>query len=485
MTSWSIREPLLASLPRKNIGAFCNRYGKSIRVRRCQQAIRLRFLTRIVFLGFLLLSFSAQSGCAPQLAKNGEAQLRERVEEIKQNVAAIRGLKFARAVPIHVENEGVIRKYLEAELIGDKGEEKLRNTALAYSKLGLFPAGINLKNSLLKMYAAQVQGFYDLQGKKVVLPKHSGDGINTGGHRGASACDDKVVAHELTHALQDQHFALGERLGPSNNSDKTLAFRAVAEGDANLAESLYSFGGIFQDSGLSVGQISQTGTGELPPGMSDVPSAIADKLLFQYQIGTSFVKHVFAKWGWPGVNLLYRSPPRSTEQLLHPEKYLDSPDPPTIIELTNLSCLFSVDWTEIENNTLGELMVQSLFSGFVSREEAMMVAGGWDGDRFVAFRRGDEISFIWVTAWDSPEDAQEFYDKYQVILLRKYPASVLSNPHFHVEKRGHLVIVTEGVERSDVKKCIDKIWQGMALQEDISESSVVRVDSHPADHASR
>ena len=406
--------------------------------------------------------------------------MRERVELVKHKIATIRDLKFANELPIRLENKAEIRKYVEAELLENNGEEKLTNTSLAYSKLGLFPAGINLKTSLLKMYAAQVQGFYDLQDKKMVLPKISANIAHSGGaSRGALACDEKVLAHELTHALQDQHFALSERLGPSGNNDKTLAFRAVAEGDANLAESLYYFGGILQDSSFSIGQISQRGKVKLVPGMADVPSAIADKLLFQYQNGMSFVKQVFAKKGWTGVNLLYRSPPLSTEQILHPEKYFDAPDAPTLIELKNLSCLFPADWTEIENNTLGELMVQSLFSEFFSREEALVVASGWDGDRFVAFRRGNDISFIWITTWDFPQDAEEFSGHYQQILSRKYPLVAGSNPTYYIEKRAHFVMVIEGVARTEVQKCIDNIWHGIALQEDSSESPFEFVGNQP------
>ncbi len=477
---------MLGSFPRKQIRLFFDRDDKLHRSACFLKPAGAGFLSRIFIIALHLLILFAQTGCAPQLAQNGETQIQERVRQIKHSLAAIRGLQFAEAVPIRIENTDVIRKYLEAELIGENGEEKLKNTSLAYSKLGLFPAGINLKHSLLKMYAAQVQGFYDLVAKNVVLPAASGDTV----HRATpyvrrASYDEKVLAHELTHALQDQHFALGERLGPSNNSDKTLAFRAVAEGDANLTELLYHFGGILQDFSSPIGQISQSGIGELPSGMSDVPAAIADKLLFQYQTGMSFVKRVFTKKGWPGVNRLYSSPPLSTEQMLHPEKYLDAPDPPTIIELRNLSCLFPAGWTEVENNTLGELMVQSLFSGFVTREEAMMVAGGWDGDRFVAFRRGDEISFIWVTAWDSPQDAEEFYDKYQLILSRKYPLPDVSNPPFHIEKRGHIVVVTEGVDTNAMQKCKDGIWQAIALREDTAEDSVVLADYDSVNRAPR
>jgi len=476
---------LIGSHPHKTIRPFLSGDEKLTRTSLSLKAITLQILNRILFLGLVLLISSAQTGCAPQLAKNGEAQIRERVELVKRKVATIRGLPFVKEIPIRLENNEVIRKYVESELLENNGEEKLRNISLAYAKLGLFPAGMNLEKSLLKMYAAKVQGFYDLNGKEVVLRRNSANTAHSGGaFLGAITCDEKALAHELTHALQDQHFALAERLTPSNNSDKTLAFRAMAEGDANLAESVYYFGGIFQDSS-SIAQPSRSRKAKLSQGLSNVPSAIADKLLFEYQNGMSFVKQAFMKAGWPGVNRLYRSPPLSTEQMLHPEKYFDAPDPPTVINDKNLSCLFPAGWKEIENNTLGELMVQSLFSKFLSREEARVVAGGWDGDRFVAFRRGDAISFIWITVWDYPRDAQEFYEKYQQILSKKYGRNIGSNPPYYIEKRARFVIVAEGVRRTDVQRCKDNIWDGIALQEDVAKSAFEPVENQPLDHASK
>lgn len=388
-----------------------------------------------------------------------------RIGEIKKRLAATRGLNPTYDVPIIVKKKNKILEYLEGDLREDYGDEKLKDITLAYQQLGLLPAGTDLKNSLLNFYTAQIVSFYDPKTKKIVLSGVSGGRIPGDGiYRPAeSHLDEMALVHELTHVLQDQYFSVRDRFGPSNNDDKTLAFRSIVEGDAVLTEFAYRFGGINQWSRAQINRALQSSSAELAPIFADIPAAIGDKFLFQYQDGSSFVYRVHEKRGWPGINSLYRSPPLSTEQVLHPEKYFDLPDPPTRVHLKNLSSLFPSEWREIENNTLGELMVRCLFKGFFSPEEATKVSHGWDGDRFVAFRRGSKISFIWASVWDSSKDAEEFARKFQEILSRKYSSS--GSP-FYMERRGNLVAVVEGLEKTHVEKRINKILQEIKLEEE-------------------
>ncbi len=425
--------------------------------------VRVCYLIQRFFLGLLLF---VQTGCASYLGVSSEMARREKIGEIKESLAAVRGLKFINEVPVLVERD-VIQERLEARLLEDYGEEKLKNTSLAYAKLGLFPRAVDLKKSLRNLYTARALGFYDPKAMRVVLLKESREMVPSDGMARfvEGDLDESTLAHELTHALQDQHFSLRDRLRPSSNDDKTLAFRSLIEGDAVLTELAYLFGGVDQLSPAQINQALQSSSEQLHLVRSNIPAAIAHKVLFQYKVGASFVYRVLREKGWPGINLLYSSPPLSTAQMLHPEKYFDLPDPPTRIDFKNLSLLFPPGWTEIENNTLGELMVHCLSREFLSKEEAEVVANGWGGDRFVAFRRGDEVSFIWTTVWDSPEDAAEFFEGYDRILSKKYPQPQLSN-FYYIEQREDRVVVVEGLERAHVKEHIEKIWQGMELKKE-------------------
>ena len=381
----------------------------------------------------------------------------------------MRGLNFKKEVPVEIKNKDEMRSHFERELEQEYGNEGLKNVALAYAKLGLFPQVLDLKKSLLDFYSAQVAAFYDPETKRLVLPEDLAGGILLGALQFLAQRDimgEMVLAHELTHALQDQHFSLEDRLRRSSNDDKTLAFHAVAEGDATLSGFGYLFGGIDDKALALVNQTIQESIQEAKSTLTDVPEAVIEELLFQYYGGASFVSRLLREKGWLGVNRLYSSPPLSTEQILHPEKYFDLPDPPTRVELNDLSTLFESDWKEIENNVLGELMVQVLFKRFLSEEEAKVIANGWGGDRFVAFQRGSEVSFIWATVWDSIRDAEEFLQGYQKLLAKKFSSSGEDASRTYIEQRGQQVVVVEGLERSYVKERIEKIWQGMELKEE-------------------
>lgn len=416
----------------------------------------------------LFLCFFVHTGCAPYLVVGRGEVNRAKLQEIKAGVAALRGLDFKREVPIEIASKEEMRSHFERALEQEYGNEGLQNIAVAYAKLGLFPKVLDLKKSLLDFYAAQVAAFYDPETKKLVLPEDLAGGILLGALQFLAQRDlmgEMVLAHELTHALQDQHFSLEDRLRRSSNDDKTLAFHAVAEGDATLSGFGYLFGGVDDKSLALINQTVRDNLQEARSALSDVPEAIIEELLFQYYGGLSFVSRLLREKGWIGIDRLYGSPPLSTEQVLHPEKYLDAPDPPTRVDLRNLPALFDSGWKEIENNVLGELMVQVLFRRFLSEEEAQGIANGWDGDRFVAFQRGNEVAFIWATVWDSPGDAGEFRQGYQKILAKKYGSAEVSNVYY-MEQRENRVVVIEGLERSYVKERIEKIWQEMELKEE-------------------
>jgi hypothetical protein len=409
-----------------------------------------------------------QTGCATYLVVRGGEVNVDKLQEIKKGVTSIRGLKFKNEVAVEIKKKDEMREYLEASLLEEYGDEKLGNISLAYAKLGLFPREFDLKKSLLDFYTAQVVAFYDPKPKKLILPGDMGAGLTVGAVQFLAQRDilgEMVLAHELTHALQDQHFSLGDRIRPSSDDDRTTAFRALAEGDATLAGFNVLLG---RTDNQALASMSKGIEGELKQKRSEfagVPEALVEQLLFQYYGGVALVSRVLGEKGWAGVDRLYASPPLSTEQVLHLEKYFDQPDPPTEIELKDLPSLFPPDWREIENNNLGELMVQVLFKEFLSEDDGKLVADGWDGDRFVAFRRGDEVSFIWATVWDSPKDAEEFLEKYRELLAKKYGGDPKGAGRVYLERRDTRVVVVEGLEMKHVEENIEKIWQGMRLEE--------------------
>ena len=384
------------------------------------------------------------------------------IQALKHRLSTFRGLEFTSEVPILIEDAENFKKRIDGSLVEDLRERRLADQSLAYAKLGLLPSGVDLRSTLLNLYSSRASGFYDSRRKRIVLLKGEKPDRRPDSPFG-EGIDARVVVHELTHALQDQHFGLSEKLRLSSNSDKILALRSVAEGDAILSEYAYAFRGLHEWVPAHVLQIFDSKVEA--PELSAVPPLIRDKLRFQNSAGLSFISRLVGNNGWLPINLIYKYPP-SSEQVLHPEKYFESPDPPTRINLKNLPGLFSPEWREIENDTLGELMVHCLFKGFLGPEEAARVANGWDGDRFVAYRRGNEIAFVWATIWDSEKDAQDFFERYQRIQSIKANSRSLPKGGFYIDRRKRIVLVVEGLEAEGIKRNIETIWAEMVLEEE-------------------
>jgi hypothetical protein len=419
-------------------------------------------MARLMVRQLLCLFLTGISGCVSGVGLGPDTNGDDPIRTLKHRLSEVRGLAFTAEIPILFETKEGLTERLAADLKADFGERRRQDISLAYAKLGLLPRKVDLRSSLLNYYSAQAQGFYNSTTKKIVMLEEQnlstmsaslpGDGIDT-----------RTLVHELTHALQDQHFSLAVRLRPSVNGDRVLALRSVAESDAILSEYAYLFGGLEHWVPGYAREIIEAGAGEsVLPG---VPAVIADKMRFQYSAGLKFVSSFIGNHGWLPVNLIYKYPPLSTEQILHPAKYLFMPDPPMDVSLKDLEALFSDEWREIENDTLGELMVHCLFKQFLDPENAAAVANGWDGDRFVAYRRGEEVAFIWVTIWDSAGDAQEFFDNYQTIASMKYEAQPLEQARIYIEQRDQTVLVVEGLDREYVKGLIETVWHGMEIKE--------------------
>lgn len=415
------------------------------------------------YLVFVAL-FLGLAGCAVQTDQSPKASNSRFLAAIRDRLSQARQMERLGEASVVLESKDRAAASIDDNLRKNSGTYSLDERSLAYEKLGLLPPGGDLKQGLLSFYSSQAMAFYDSVGKRVVLAA----GDDNGSERGVLREDDeRVIAHELVHAYQDQRFAIGERLRAHGNGDAVLALRSVAEGDALLGEYAYVFGGVDDRLLDYVGQVLDATGGN--PSLPSVPTIVSDRIQFQYVSGSRFVSRALRHGGWLSVNRLYQSPPLSTEQILHPEKYFEVWDPPARIELKNLSRLFPSPWREIENDTLGELSVRCLFSQFIETSAAASAAQGWGGDRFVAYQKGDNVAFIWATIWDSDADADEFHQEYLRVLAMKYGPGP-SRSDYYVERRGSMVLVVEGLERQEISQHIDTVWAEMVVEKEAAQA---------------
>src|SRR6516164_4934120 len=152
------------------------------------------------------------TGCAGQTRPDTSPQ--DPIDALQTELSEIRGLHFIENVPVVSETTEQLKNYLEADLRQSIGGKNLDDISLAYEKLGLLPHRADLRRSQLAFYSTEAMAFYDSKAKRIVLPGRPNglaDEPTPGG------VDEKVLAHELTHALQDQHFQVGDRLRHSDN----------------------------------------------------------------------------------------------------------------------------------------------------------------------------------------------------------------------------------------------------------------------------
>ena len=221
--------------------------------------------------------------------------------------------------------------------------------------------------------------------------------------------DESTYAHEFTHQLQDQHFDL-DKLGidVSDQSDRSLARLALVEGDATSAQTTW------MTQTLTSQELGEVFAAGLDPAaleaFNNAPEYLRETALFPYQEGLAFVMRLVATGGYPAVDAVFADPPDSTEQILHPDKYVNREAPIAVKIPAGLAKKIGAGWTEVGQDTLGEMLLRLwLKIGGTAGADATKAAAGWGGDRLALYRNPDgKTAIVLVTDWDTAADATEF-----------------------------------------------------------------------------
>jgi len=219
------------------------------------------------------------------------------------------------------------------------------------------------------------------------------------------------MAHEITHALQDQHFDL-QKVSPDalDQTDATLGAHALIEGDASLSGTLWA------TRYLSAQELAVVVAAGVDPSqqavLAKLPPIVKEPLLFLYTQGLQLALGLYQSGGWSAVDTALQSPPASTEQVLHPEKYAAHEMPVPVSLPADLAAKVGSGWKLALQDTFGELELRIwLESSASSSALAGPAAAGWGGDRvgYLTGPGGQDAAIIWTT-WDTPADAAQFLD---------------------------------------------------------------------------
>jgi hypothetical protein len=302
------------------------------------------------------------------------------VPELQRFVEEARGLGFRRPVVVQVLEDAAfhrrIRTLIRPSLV--EGSRRLR----VLKALGLVPADVQLSRT--RPDTSSYLGLYDVRTHRLLV-------------RGKEATPflRSVMVHELTHALQDQHFDLGRRRTRSGQTAQ--GFTAVVEGDATRIERLYRRSLPPDQQVLADEEEANLQSGG---GSGGLPPAVSRFIAFPYQVGAEFTTSLVGLSGQRALDDAFAQPPRTAEQLLHPvdfvagEGALDVPRP-------------EADRRAVVTETLGEFGLQVLLDGVVSDEEIERATSGWGGDRYVVWADGSRNCVRLHAMMDTAADAEE------------------------------------------------------------------------------
>jgi len=204
-----------------------------------------------------------------------------------------------------------------------------------------------------------------------------------------------TFVHELTHIMQENY-----SLPTRTTFDGSKALTSLKEGDATLMADTFKNDGVVPPSA----EVSM-------PSTSSLPKSIDRFNRFVYRYGVEFVKALYEQGGWDAVDDAYMNPPSTTEQIMHPDKYFAQAGTLTVEEAS-----VTDDWKLKKTDRFGEYFVRVMLDNWLSTEDAEQASEGWGGDIINYYEKDDDFLFTWNIAWDSRDDAFEFYLAFQEMM---------------------------------------------------------------------
>jgi len=350
---------------------------------------------------------------------------------IRNQVETLRGKKFQQEVPVTEISEQELREMCDRELEKQYPGQKLSNYEELLARFDMVPPGTNLKSVWATFMIDQVAGLYDSDTKKMCIPSFTHETTTNRAKANAKqleklgpTLDNIVLAHEFTHALEDQYWPIDDSKDEEEgiSTDRGTAHSFLLEGSATraMAEAVPA-----QSAGRSAGtyffmwHLLHSGPGEfaLKYALLDawkssdslvegVPDTLSRMETLPYSFGYAFSTDILRNWGLDGLDYIYDHRPISSEQIMHPTKAWEWRDFPVQVTVPET---LPGGWKEISHDCAGEAGVAILFGcQLKSLRRGVQLASGWDGDRAALFEGADgKRMLVWASSWDSEEAAAQ------------------------------------------------------------------------------
>jgi hypothetical protein len=366
----------------------------------------------------------------------------EELERIESQVVQLRGLRPTSPTDRELLTAEELQQAVLEELMQDYSREEAEDDVRVLALLGLLEPGFDLWTLYQELYSEQILGFYDDEAEEMSILSDADFDI----------LERMTYAHEYVHALQDQSYDFQDVLNLDDeacevNGDRCFAIRCLIEGDATMLQSqwLRTYA-----TAADISSLFDLNSTLESPVFSTAPEFIQQSLMFPYEQGATFVLRFYMRGQWAAVDELYRNPPASTEQILHPERYPDNV--PIRLELPDLESALPPGWEEIDRDTLGEWQLRMMLSQFLPGDSATLAASNWGGDSYIVLYNETlgRSAIVLVTAWDYNANATLFYSA-----MRDYADARFENATFSWQRTSW---ETDDIYASLVRTSTQVMW---------------------------
>lgn len=343
----------------------------------------------------------------------------KQMANIQQEVSDLRGLPIQSEVPGFLVNRIQAADLLRNLYINDATRAELENEKRSLVILGLVKPTYDLVNIALNQMVDNIGGFYLPDYKQMYILA----ALRFGG------IEHTVYSHEFDHAIVDQAYDIKKMQDCPGDAQRCQAIKALIEGDATLLMNKwvkqYATPADYRDF-----------QNYRPPVMAlpeqSPPAYLIDEMNFPYDQGLKFVTYLYKRGNWAGVNRAYDNLPSSTEQILHPEKYIAGEGPIPVFAPAVENALGG-DWQIIANSTLGEWTTYLLLvsgaddAAQIDPAVAAKAAAGWGGDHYQVYYSPslDQSSLAVWWAWDTEKDCLGFNEALKKHLNELYRGNSL------------------------------------------------------------
>lgn len=331
------------------------------------------------------------------------------LESVRKLVVAVGKLDYKKEIPVRFMSRGQLKQYVSDIFDVEYTPEASQKDGKFLYLMGFEKEEPDLIKIRKRIILDYVGGVYSERNKELAA-------LNE--YRDFDLFHNMVIFHELRHGIQDQYFDIQKLLGNySIFDDRQLSVLAALEGDATFLmlqcsrmDSYTMSSGSNNDALLSFSPIAK------PSAMSGAYPAVKGQLIMPYVDGLRFVDAIYQKRRWKNVNKILTNPPTSTEQILHPEKYIKREQP------INVDILYKpLDLPLYHSGVIGEYFINLL----LKPSEALDIrdfAMGWGGDIFSIFQNNTTSSMllIWKSVWDKEEYCSRFYTDFKQFIEKKF-----------------------------------------------------------------